>query len=79
MRVKNESVEFFESDMHFVNKVGLMEAVEMVLDYKSVNRVPFIYDTYQLSDILLTGRARLFSLIRNCDQNYKQINIKKSN
>lgn len=79
MKVVNETVEFFECDMNMVSKIGLMEAVEMVLDFSSTNTVPFIYDTYQLSDMFAIGRKNLFSLIRNCDQNYKQINIKKSN
>ena len=49
--IRNGTIEFGHGDMHFVEKVGLSEAVEMVLDFKSQNKIPFVYDTYQLADL----------------------------
>lgn len=77
MKVANEIVEFSVCDMHFISRIGIMEAVEMVLDFYSTNTVPFVYDTYQLSEMLQIGRKSLFSLVRNIDENYNRINIRK--
>lgn len=79
MKIKNGTVEFNESDLHFVEKYGLMEATEMVLDFANVNKIPFVYDTYQLAKLLGTNRKSLFSVARDCDEQYHRIDIKKHN
>lgn len=77
MRIVNGTVEFEYMDMHFVEKVGLIEATDMVLDYKSVNKTPFIYDTYQLANLLGIRRRTLFLLSKNAEQYYCDVAIKK--
>ncbi len=47
MIIKENTVLFEACDMSFVKKFGISQATEMVLDYKSVNPLPFLYDTYQ--------------------------------
>ena len=42
---KYESIVFDESDMNFVSKFGIQEATDMVFDYLSTNKTPFIYDS----------------------------------
>lgn len=79
MKVKKDTVCFNKYDMSFVKKFGFFKATEMVLDYSSINKTPFIYDTYQLSHFLRMGRKSLFSIINNCDNCYNRITIKKSN
>lgn len=79
MRVKNGVIQFDKCDENFVSKVGLNEAVDMVLNFKSTNKIPFIYDTYQLADFLSIGRKTMFSIIKSCDNCYNRIDIKKSN
>ena len=46
MNIVDDNVVFYSSDAEFVKKFGLFEAAKMVLDYKSQNKLPFIYDTY---------------------------------
>lgn len=77
MRITKNKVIFEESDMAFVQKFGIMEAAEMVLDYKSRCSLPFIYDTYQLSEFFVIGRSRLFDLVKNCDKSYQPIQLPK--
>lgn len=77
MIIRNGTIEFGHGDMHFVEKVGLSEAIEMVLDFKSQNKIPFVYDTYQLADLLMIRRKDLFSLSKNADYFYTYATIKK--
>lgn len=77
MIVKNDSIKFERHDMNFVAKFGIIEASEMVMDFKSVNELPFIYDTYQLAHFLDIGRMDLFDIVNNCDNMYKKIEIPK--
>ncbi len=72
-------IEFERSDLNFVQKVGLEQAVEMVIDYKTLNKTPFIYDTYQLSSLLGIRRKHLFHLSRNAENYYEYVSIKKRN
>lgn len=77
MIIKNDSVEFDQYDMNFVAKFGIIEAAEMVRDFKSKNRIPFIFDTYQLAHHLCLGRKDLFDTVKNCDSMYETIEIPK--
>ena len=79
MRIKNGTIEFNEQDLNFVEKVGLMEAVGMVLDFSTHNKVPFIYDTYQLAHILRSSRKELFYFTRECNEKYHYTKIQKKN
>lgn len=79
MHITKNKITFEESDMAFVKKFGIVEAVEMVLDYKSVFSLPFIYDTYQLIHFLDIGKKDFFDLMKNCDKAYQPIWLKKKN
>lgn len=79
MRIKDNTVIFEKSDMAFVQKFGVMEATETVLDYKSVCPLPFLYDSYQLSHFLGVGRKDLFDLIKNGEKAYHPVTLEKKN
>ena len=63
--------------MNFVSKLGLIEATEMVLDFKSQYKLPFIFDTYQLADFLSVGRKKLFEVTKNSNDMYMKTRIPK--
>ena len=79
MRITKNKIIFEQSDMSFVKKLGIMDAAQMVLNYKSSCSLPFIYDTYQLSDFFGIRRNNFFDLVRNCDKAYQPILLKKKN
>lgn len=78
MIVKENTVIFEACDMAFVKKFGIAQATEMVLDYKSVNPLPFLYDTYQAAKFLGVGRLTLFQYAKNPEQGYKLITLKNA-
>ena len=77
MVIRGETVTFEECDMAFVKKFGILEAADMVLDFKAVHSLPFLYDTYQLADFFATGRKKLFYFAKNADREYRPLTIKK--
>ena len=77
MKIQNGDVIFNECDMNFVSKLGLIEATEMVLDFKSQYKLPFIFDTYQLADFLSVGRKKLFEVTKNSNDMYMKTRIPK--
>lgn len=77
MIIRGETVSFEECDMAFAKKFGILEATDMVLDFKATHPLPFLYDTHQLADFLKTGRKKLFYFAKNADQEYRPITIKK--
>lgn len=77
MKVDNGEIVFDKCDMNFVSKFGLMEAAEMVLDFKSRHRLPFIFDTYQLGYFLYIDRKKLFYITKNCNDMYRKVQIPK--
>ena len=79
MNIIDSNVVFGSGDAEFVKKFGLFEAAQMVLDYKSRNNLPFIYDTYQLADFLGIKRKELFFISKNTDKYYNAFEIKKKN
>lgn len=79
MQIQGDTVQFSECDMAFVKKFGIAAATEMVLDYKSVQPLPFIYDTHQLADYFKIGRRKLFYYAKNADTQYRAITVKKKN
>lgn len=79
MFVMDGNAMFYECDMPFVKKFGLIEAINMVLDYSVLNSTPFIYDIYQLADFFGMQTATLFRVVRNADKMYFINTIPKSN
>lgn len=79
MIIKDGRITFLPEDMHFVQKFGFTEAVEMVEDFRSQNNIDFIFDTYQLADFFGVARSKLFRVTRNCDDMYLKMTIGKKN
>lgn len=79
MRIHGSAVLFDPCDAAFVRKFGTENAAEMVLDYKSAQPLPFIYDTYQMADFLKVGRKELFYYTKNADTQYRPMKIQKKN
>ena len=79
MIIKDKKVIFEKSDMHFVKKFGPIDAANMVQDFRLHKKTPFVYDTYQLAFLLRVGRKSLFSILKNIDEQYRSVTIKKKN
>lgn len=79
MIVKENTVLFEACDMSFVKKFGISQATEMVLDYKSVTPLPFLYDTYQAAAFFHTRRRILFQYAKEPEQGYRRITLQKRN
>lgn len=79
MQIQGNTVRFSECDMAFVQKFGIAAATEMVLDYTSVQPLPFLYDTYQAADFLRIGRRKLFYYWKNADTQYRAVTVRKKN
>ncbi len=77
MYIKDDTIKFEYCDMNFLKKFGVKTASDMVLDFKSINEIPFIYDTYQLADFFGTSRKNLFKVSKNVDKYYYSTTIKK--
>lgn len=80
LRIDGTNITFTAADSHFLKKFGLIEAGEMVMNFKSLNDLPFIYDTYQLADFLSLRRKSMFSIFKS-DKNrfYEKVSLKKKN
>lgn len=79
MQVLGDTVRFSECDMAFVRKFGIAAATEMVLDYTSVQPLPFLYDTYQTAACLKIGRRKLYNYWNHADDAYRAVTIRKKN
>ena len=79
MKIRGNIVSFEACDTAFVHKVGMAEAADMVLDFKATNRLPFLYDTFQLASFLGWSRQKLFYYAQNAERDYRAITIKKEN
>lgn len=77
MIIEKDQITFEKHDMNFVAKFGILEACDIVLDFKSQHNLPFIYDTYQLAHFLCVGRKDLFDFVKSCDSMYIPITIPK--
>ena len=77
MKIEHGKVEFGNSDMFFVKKFGIIEATNMVLDFCSTNKTPFIYDTFQLASFLGIHRATLFLITKHISSHYLNSRIPK--
>lgn len=80
MKIDNEKIIFHDSDMKFVRQSGIKEALQTVIDFRAANpKLPFLYDTDQLSYFFVGNSKRLFDLFRNCEQHYYTVELKKKN
>lgn len=79
MQVKDNKVIFGYEDIPFLNTFGFQKAVEKVNSHYKSNKVPFIYDTFQLAKVLNVPRKDLFELVRTADKRYKKTYIPKKN
>ena len=80
MIIDGTKVIFQSEDFNFVKKFGLLEAADMVLNYRTLNGLPFIYDSYQLAAFLGLSYEKMFRLVKSeFKGSYKQITIKKKN
>ncbi len=77
MKIQRDSVLFDPCDAHFIAEFGPQAAAEMVLDFRSVHNLPFLYDTWQLADFLYTSRKSLFYYARNASRSYTALEIPK--
>ena len=76
-KIHNETVTFEREDINFVSKFGIINAYDMVLDFKGHHNLPFIYDTYQLAHFLKISRKELFSITNDCNEMYQISQIPK--
>ena len=79
MVIKDNTVFFEKCDSDFVQKFGSVQAEDMVLNFSSLNNIPFIYDTYQLSAFLGTNRKLLFQYTKHPSAFYREYVVKKKN
>ena len=79
MRIEKDSIQFEHSDIPFVAKYGLQEAMDMVYTFRHDHgNLPFLADTHQLAAALGLNRRNLFRLMRQLDRCYLTVNIPKS-
>lgn len=77
MRINGNEIEFGISDMDFASRFGIDEAVNMVLDFKAHNDLPFIYDAKQLAEFFETDLKTLYRAVRGADDAYHTVRIPK--
>lgn len=79
MKIINGKVIFYDCDRAFVGKFGEDAAAEMVLNFKFLNSLPFIFDVNQLADFFHTNKETLFYYVRHSDREYSCLTVKKKN
>lgn len=80
MILNGSKITFTASDAKFIKKFGVLEAADMVMNYRALNNLPFIYDTYQLAEFLCVDRKYLFRILKKgCKNEYELKTIKKKN
>ncbi len=77
--IGNNEIMFERADNFFIKKFGFKDAADMVMNYIATRKTPFIYDTHQLASFLCMDRKSLFNTIKNANQSYKLVTIKKKN
>ena len=73
----NGAVQFERWDLPFVKRLGVPKATEAVLNYTTVNPLPFLYDTYQLAAFLNLRRRELFAYTKHPEGEYRERTIPK--
>ena len=80
MKIINDEIIFGKEDEKFLEKFGFAEALEMVENYKAFNKLPFIYDAFQLASFLgLTTRTMFKMFHKGFDSFYFPHTVKKKN
>lgn len=79
MKIKGDTIHFEEHDMPFVSRFGISAATEMVLDFKAVQPLPFLYDIDQLAAFFRRGKKVLFRCAKHPEQEYHTAAIPKNN
>ncbi len=79
MVIRDGKVIFLNEDMKFVDKFGIMEATDMVLDFCSTHSFPLVYDTFQLAGILGVKHQKMFRYIKDIKNLYHECEIPKAN
>ena len=77
MKIKGDTIHFEEHDMPFVSRFGISAATEMVLDFKAVQPLPFLYDIDQLAAFFRRGKKILFRCAKHPEQEYHTAAIPK--
>lgn len=73
----DDTVQFERWDMPFVQQLGIQKATETVLNYATLNPLPFLYDTYQLAAFLNLRRRELFAYTKHPEREYHELTIPK--
>lgn len=80
MKIQKDGQVVFEPwDRYFVKKFGVRDAADMVLDFKTVCPLPFLYDVYQLTAFLQISRKQLFDFTNHPRRFYRKKEICKKN
>lgn len=80
MIIKGSNITFTSADDEFIKKFGIMEATDMVMNFRSFNQLPFIYDTHQLAEFICIPRKQMFRMIKSgCRDEYRLITLKRKN
>lgn len=79
MKIQGDTIHFEEHDMPFVSRFGVSAATEMVLDYKAVHPLPFLYDIDQLAAFFQRGKKILFRCAKHPEQEYHTTAVPKNN
>lgn len=81
MRISENDISFDRYDIPFIQKNGLLNAVQTATDFYTSHpqHFPFLYDVEQLSGLFLMNRKRLFNLMKGVDEHYQPIEVIKKN
>ena len=80
MKIVKNHIMFGAEDTNFIKKFGLSEALEMVENFRTLNNLPFIYDSLQLAGFLDIPLGVMVRMVRKgCDSLYHPHTIKKKN
>ena len=79
MHEKDGTLVFDRCDFFFLKRFGPIESVEMVRNFQSTHKIPFLYDTYQLGTFLDLSRTDLFAMTRNPEKWYYPVVLNKRN
>ena len=79
MKISKKGITFFSEDRYFLKRYGLMKATEVATEYSKTHKTPFIYDLYQLAEVLGVKEVELFKLLNKTEKQYKFFEISKKN
>ena len=70
MKISKKGITFFSEDRYFLKRYGLMKATEVATEYSKTHKTPFIYDLYQLAEVLGVKEVELFKLLNKTEKQY---------